>query len=224
MKKSILLMVCSLAMGSAYAGNDRDDDCRGNCGSTGGNTYNNPTANGGHGGNGYGGTGVGQGGNASATGGNASASGGSVIGSGNSNTSVRNDINTDIDASTRSNAAASVASLNSNDSKAASKGNTTSVSIGGDTYERSAPAVFAGNIPSVARSCRLYMFGGGSNVTGAVSGSIPLGNDQTCLSGAKVDYMTAANRLFPGAFSQASFVQTICEVEGMDAVAECQQK
>lgn len=98
------------------------------------------------------------------------------------------------------------------------KGNTTSVDVGGTVVERSAPSIFAGNVPNVVTSCRLYLFGGGSNVTGAVSGTIPLGNDQTCLSGKKLVFMEIA-----GGFSQEEKQQVACKVEGMEELATCQK-
>lgn len=90
--------------------------------------------------------------------------------------------------------------------------------------ERSAPGVFAAPIPTVTGSCRLYMFGGGTNVNGAVSGSIPLGNDQTCLSGVNLKNMAVINQYFPDTFGKKSMVDMACKTEGMSEVAECKAK
>lgn len=105
-----------------------------------------------------------------------------------------------------------------NNNKSQASGNSTAVTVGGTVVERSAPAVFAGNIPSVPTSCRLYMFGGGTNVNGAVSGSIPLGNDQTCLSIAKINLMERV-----GGFSDAEKQGVICKIEGMEELATCKK-
>lgn len=95
------------------------------------------------------------------------------------------------------------------------EGNKTNVSFN-SLYERSAPAVFAGNVPVVAKSCRLYFFGGGSNRDGAVSGTLPIGNDKTCLSGVKLDMMERI-----GGFTRGEMQQVACGVEGMDSLQTC---
>lgn len=100
----------------------------------------------------------------------------------------------------------------------------TNVDIKGDIYERSAPAVIAAPIPTVATSCRLYMFGGGTNVNGAVSGSIPLGNDQTCLSGVNLNNMLRINQHVANTFSMQDMVKEACKVEGMDTAEPCKKK
>lgn len=112
-----------------------------------------------------------------------------------------------------------------NDNKSQASGNKTStnVNVGGDHTEAAASGVFAAPIPTVATSCRLYMFGGGTNVSGAVSGSIPLGNDQTCLSGTNVNNMLRVNQQFPGTFTKADITAEACKVEGMSTAAACKQ-
>ncbi len=110
-----------------------------------------------------------------------------------------------------------------NDNKSSANGNKTStnVTVGGDNTEAAASGVFAAPIPTVATSCRLYMFGGGTNVNGAVSGSVPLGNDQTCLSGTNINNMLRVNQLFPGTFSKEDITAEACKVEGMAAADAC---
>jgi hypothetical protein len=96
-----------------------------------------------------------------------------------------------------------------------------SLAVGGDNHEAAASGVFAAPIPTVATSCRLYMFGGATNVNGAASGSVPLGNDQTCLSGNNVNAMLRTNQLFPGTYSVKDIVTEQCKVEGMQTADAC---
>lgn len=91
------------------------------------------------------------------------------------------------------------------------------VTVDGD--DSNTPPVIAGNIPAVPTSCRLYMFGGGSTRDGAGSGTIPLGNDQTCLSIAKLNLMDRV-----GGFTQAEKQAVVCKVEGMSELATCRSK
>lgn len=97
----------------------------------------------------------------------------------------------------------------------------TTVGISGD--ERSAPAVFAGNIPTVATSCRLYLFGGGTNVNGAVSGTFPIGNDQSCLTDKGLANMLRVNQQFPGAYTANDLKIVACKVEGMSDTDSCKE-
>lgn len=172
----------------------------------------------------------GKGGSATAYGGKGGAGGhgGNVAGSGNShnaNTNVNANRVANVNRSTNKQGQ-SQSSRNDNRSGAvagaynegnnAAQSSSTSVSIGGDTYERSAPAIFGAEIPSVPTSCRLYLFGGGSNVNGAVTGSIPLGNDQTCLSIAAVNLMERV-----GGFSQVEKQKVVCKVEGLEGLPTC---
>lgn len=92
----------------------------------------------------------------------------------------------------------------------------TKVIIQGDTVESNTPPVMAGVLPSVPTSCRLYLFGGGSTRDGAASGTLPIGNDQTCLSGAKLNFMQRV-----GGFTQAEMQAVACEVEGMEKLDTC---
>lgn len=92
----------------------------------------------------------------------------------------------------------------------------TEVLVEGDRTQSNTPPVVPGNIPAVPTSCRLYLFGGGATRDGAASGSIPLGNDQTCLSIAKLNLMERA-----GGFSQKEKQAVVCEVEGMTELQTC---
>ena len=84
--------------------------------------------------------------------------------------------------------------------------------------ESNTPPVVPGVLPSVPTTCRLYMFGGGATRDGAASGSIPLGNDITCLSIAKLNLMERV-----GGFTQAEKQSVACEVEGMSKLDTCQK-
>lgn len=103
--------------------------------------------------------------------------------------------------------------------------NNSTVAVSGDTftYEEAASSVFAAPIPTVATSCRLYLFAGGTNVSGAVSGTLPLGNDQTCLSGNNMNNMMRINKIAPGTFSNDDIVGQACKVEGMDKTKTCKE-
>lgn len=143
------------------------------------------------------GVGVGLGGNASATGiggagGTASAAGGAA------------DANASAQGGT-----ASVGAVGGT-----SYGNSTSVVVRG--AERSAPSIGAAVAPVQVRNCRIGIGFGGTNTSGAFTAAIPLGNDATCLAGAKLEAMTTA-----GGFSQESMQRVACEIEGMDKLAEC---
>lgn len=92
------------------------------------------------------------------------------------------------------------------------------VTITGDTTASNTPPVVPGVLPSVPTSCRLYLFGGGATRDGAASGSIPLGNDETCLSIAKLNLMERA-----GGFTQAEKQVVVCKVEGMAELDTCQK-
>lgn len=93
---------------------------------------------------------------------------------------------------------------------------TTNVNIAGDVTESNTPPVVAGVLPSVPTSCRLYLFGGGSTRDGAGSGTFPIGNDQTCLSIAKINLMERI-----GGFTQAEKQVVACKVEGMGELQTC---
>lgn len=95
------------------------------------------------------------------------------------------------------------------------------IGIGGDRYEAAASPVIPGNVPVISKSCRLYLFGGAITKEGGTSGTFPIGNDQTCLSGVNVPNMLAINQAYPETFSKEDVVQEQCKVEGMDTSSAC---
>lgn len=104
----------------------------------------------------------------------------------------------------------------SNAGNNAAQSTSTNVTVQGDVTESNTPPVVAGVLPSVPTSCRLYLFGGGSTRDGAGSGTFPIGNDQTCLSIAKLNLMERA-----GGFTQAEKQAVVCKVEGMAELGTC---
>lgn len=104
------------------------------------------------------------------------------------------------------------------DAQAISGGNTQGVAVEGDRTESNTPPVIAGNIPSVPTSCRLYLFGGAATRDGAGSGTMPIGNDQTCLSIAKLNLMERT-----GGFTQSEKQMVACKVEGMAELETCKK-
>jgi hypothetical protein len=205
-KSVILAAMLAFSVSAVYAGNDKNE-----CGNSGNNcNTTSPVV----------------GGNSSATGGDALAiAGASSVAEAKANAAAiaaqqqgqaqgqqQGQVATGGDANVKG------SGNSANNNKSQASGNSTAVTVGGTTVERSAPAVFAGNIPSVPTSCRLYMFGGGTNVNGAVSGSVPLGNDQTCLSIAKINLMERV-----GGFSDAEKQGVICKIEGMEELATCKK-
>lgn len=73
-------------------------------------------------------------------------------------------------------------------------------------------------------SCRIFVGLGGTGRDGSLSGGIPIGNDQTCLTGAQIEAMDKANKVQPGTFLVADYLLAICKMEGMGATAGCKQK
>ena len=67
-------------------------------------------------------------------------------------------------------------------------------------------------------SCRLYLFGGVTSKDGAGSGTLPIGNDQTCLSIAGLNLMERA-----GGFTQTEKQMVACKVEGMAELETCKK-
>jgi hypothetical protein len=102
-------------------------------------------------------------------------------------------------------------------------GNQTQIAVGGSVYEAaSAPAYApAGSAPRT--SCRLFVGLGGTSTGGSLSGGIPVGNDQTCLSGAQFEFMDRINALAPRTFAAADYLQAACKVEGMAETEGCKR-
>lgn len=102
-------------------------------------------------------------------------------------------------------------------------GNQTQIAVGGSVYEAaSAPAYApAGSAPRT--SCRLFVGLGGTSTGGSLSGGIPVGNDQTCLSGAQFEFMDRINALAPKTFESADYLRAACKVEGMAETDGCKR-
>lgn len=102
-------------------------------------------------------------------------------------------------------------------------GNQTQIAVGGSVYEAaSAPAYApAGSAPRT--SCRLFVGLGGTSTGGSLSGGIPVGNDQTCLSGAQFEFMDRINALAPKTFESADYLRAACKVEGMGETDGCKR-
>lgn len=101
-------------------------------------------------------------------------------------------------------------------------GNVTNVDASSD-YKAAASTAYAPPVPTVLRSCRLYISLGGSSVSGAGSGGIPIGNDATCLADSQIELMTKVNKSFAGKFTEADFIIAACKVEGMADMAVCKK-
>lgn len=199
------------------------------CGSTGGSATGG-SANASAGAVGVGvGIGYGQGG----AGGDAKAYGGAggsanVLGSGNS--SVKNENN---NANIGINGQQQQQSNSSSNSNSVSgyggsatgngAGNSTSVNFEGSTYKEAAQTAYAPTPTGPRNSCRIFVGLGGSSVNGSLSGGIPLANDQTCISGAQVEFMQTVNKIKPGTFSVDDYLAAVCAVEGMDKMQACKK-
>jgi len=85
-----------------------------------------------------------------------------------------------------------------------------------NNYKQSAASAYAPRASGPATSCRLFVGLGGTNTSGSLSGGIPIGNDQTCLSDKKLSYMDAINDRFSGTFNKGDCLEAICLIEGMD--------
>lgn len=198
-------------------------DYGGNTSNAGGNGY------GGQGGNGYGGA------------------GGSVLGSGNSSNTNLNSANAAQGQGQAQQATGGAATSTSNATGGSSfaaggngSGNATNAELSTSTGLTSTTSVttnYAAPVipkPSSANayapegsaprtSCRIFVGIGGTGRDGSLSGGIPVGNDQTCLSGAQVEFMNNVNRVAPGTFTGADYLLAACKVEGMDQMAACKK-
>lgn len=88
-------------------------------------------------------------------------------------------------------------------------------------YKQAAAGAYAPRPSGPATSCRLFVGLGGTNVNGSLSGGIPIGNDQTCLSDKKLTYMDFVNSQFAGTFNKGDYLEAVCAIEGMDATEGC---
>lgn len=160
------------------------------------------------------------GGSANVTAGSANVSGGNITGgdqTNNLNGSVTGgNITSGINGSSLQGQSQSSNNRQAQSSESRGNSTNTQVTVQGDTVESNTPPVVPGVLPSVPTSCRLYLFGGASTRDGAGSGTIPIGNDQTCLSIAGLNLMERA-----GGFTQKEKQAIVCKVEGISDTPTC---
>lgn len=96
------------------------------------------------------------------------------------------------------------------------------ISVGGNTIEAAASSAYAPPAHGPRRSCRLFVGFGGSGTEASLSGGIPIGNDQTCVSGAQFEFMNDVNKLAPGTFTRDDYLKAACKVEGMAETRACE--
>lgn len=220
MKRLIVLALLASAAGVALAGNS--NGCQGNCpggDTTTNNNYDQRTYS-------QGGAG-GAGGNASA-GAVAGAIAGAAAGASadvrstntNANTSTSRADQTQTASATGGAASATGGSASATGNGA---GNSTSVTFEGSTYREAAQTAYAPATVAPRVSCRIFVGLGGSSRDGSLSGGIPIGNDQSCLSGLQIELMDKVNRVAPGTFVGKDYLAAACKVEGMEAAAACKK-
>lgn len=90
-----------------------------------------------------------------------------------------------------------------------------------NNYRPAAATAYAPAGSAPRTSCRLYIGLGGGNVNGSGSGGIPIGNDQTCLTGTGIDTMDQINAKFGETFGRDDYLTVACKVEGMSATKVC---
>lgn len=216
--KRLIILSAMLAF-NAYAGND----VPGNCGQ-GSGSGNACTGSGGSSSIGVG-VGIGgAGGNASAYGGKGGEGGSAaVVGSGNS--TVRNESsNSNLGVNEQGQKQSQSASGYGGTSYGQGSGNSTSVNFEGSTYKEAAQTAYAPTPQGPRTSCRLFVGLGGSGRDGSLSGGIPISNDQTCMSGAQIEFMNTVNKIQANTFTVGDYLIAVCAAEGMDKMSACQKK
>lgn len=103
-------------------------------------------------------------------------------------------------------------------------GNSTSVNFEGSTYKEAAQTAYAPTPQGPRTSCRLFVGLGGSGRDGSLSGGIPISNDQTCMSGAQIEFMNTVNKIQANTFTVGDYLIAVCAAEGMDKMSACQKK
>lgn len=98
-----------------------------------------------------------------------------------------------------------------------------SINVQGSTYEQAASTAYAPDGKAPRTSCRLFVGLGGTSQNGSLSGGIPIGNDQTCMSGAQIEAMDKANKVQAGTFLIGDYLLAICKMEGMDQTQGCKK-
>jgi hypothetical protein len=240
--KTLLAIAVLSASFSAFAGNDNSNGgCQGNCPTTGGGPV---TANGGNSTAVGLGVGIGLGGAGGQGGKGGEGGSAAVFGSGNS--SVKND-NTNLNANIQGqqqhqdqtqtakggNASATggnatggsggYAVSGNSSAQGNGSGNATNVNFEGSTYKEAAQTAYAPTPSGPRTSCRLFIGFGGTNTSGALSGGVPIGQDQTCLSGAQVEFMHTVNKIKANTFTVDDYLLAVCAVEGMDKMTACKK-
>lgn len=104
-------------------------------------------------------------------------------------------------------------------------GNSTHVAVDASTVmpKPASANAYAPEGSAPRTSCRIFMGLGGTGRDGSLSGGIPIGNDQTCISGAQVEFMNNVNRVAPGTFTGPDYLMAACKVEGMDQMSACKK-
>lgn len=109
-------------------------------------------------------------------------------------------------------------------------GNVTTIDVAAPVIPKPASnTAYAPDIPTTAKSCRLFIGMGGTSRDGSGSGLVPIGNDQTCLSVTAVQLMIEINTAQrrgsqPAPFGTADILSAACKIEGMkDTIAACKQ-
>lgn len=87
--------------------------------------------------------------------------------------------------------------------------------------KQAASTAYAPNGQAPRSSCRLFVGVGGTTTGGALSGGLPIGNDQTCVSGAMVEFMDKLNQVKPGTFEADDYLEAACMVESMAKTKGC---
>lgn len=93
--------------------------------------------------------------------------------------------------------------------------------VGNSEYKAASAPAYAPDGSAPRTSCRIFMGLGGSGRDGSLSGGIPIGNDQTCLSGANIEFMDKVNKVKAGTFTDVDYLREACKVEGMSEATAC---
>ena len=103
-------------------------------------------------------------------------------------------------------------------------GGSQSLTVGGDTYiapKPSAAGAYAPDARGPLMTCRIFVGLGATIREGSLSGGIPVGNDQTCMSDANLRFMDKVNSVKPGTFGAADYLRAVCKAEGMADLEGC---
>lgn len=146
-----------------------------------------------------------------------------VVGSGNSSNHNENS-NSNLGVNEQGQKQSQSASGYGGTSYGQGSGNSTSVNFEGSTYKEAAQTAYAPTPQGPRTSCRLFVGLGGSGRDGSLSGGIPISNDQTCMSGAQIEFMNTVNKIQANTFTVGDYLIAVCAAEGMDKMSACQKK